>query len=272
MSCRGGGRLYSALASDEAATSVGDPPHRHPWWVTTLNDALEVNAAATLVAFVALDIGSALLLWAAILACNVPVDADFAIAYALCKGPLKVARLALDGTAAAALARRCPSLAAVRVSLLVDAAVNLVAKASALAGTLTQGSSARATAPPAARPAKPEAKPPSKAVAEARRMADTFGLAYMAAKNVLGPLTILVVYALLRAGVGVQGRLAALLGDGGGTVAGAAGGAQAMGRAAASMALASWCSTLLFPGVVLGAAVLGPALDRFVRRFAEKSN
>ena len=108
------------------------------------------------------------------------------------------------------------------------------------------------------------AKPPrssSRATAaarEARRLADTYGLALMAAKNFIGPVSIAGIYFALRAGVDVQGWLASL------EVYGIhLGGA---GKAAGLMAAASWTSTLLFPAVVMGAAELGPVIHRAAQR------
>jgi hypothetical protein len=98
-------------------------------------------------------------------------------------------------------------------------------------------------------------------VDEARRLSDAYGLAYMGAKNVIGPALILITYAALRlgpaAGIDTRGALAAL--------------AKALGLTgavdkAAVMAFACTLSTLLFPAVVLGAAQLGPILSTMVRR------
>ena len=55
-----------------------------------------------------------------------------------------------------------------------------------------------------------------RAAEEARHLTDTYGLAYMAAKNVIGPVSILVFYAALRYGVDVQGGLDWLAGGGAG--------------------------------------------------------
>lgn len=53
-------------------------------WIGTVNKALEDSALATLVAFIAMDIGSALCLLAAIMGLGVQVNAGFALA---CKAP-----------------------------------------------------------------------------------------------------------------------------------------------------------------------------------------
>eukprot|EP00959_Pyramimonas_sp_CCMP1952_P087471 1830297-Pyramimonas_sp.AAC.1 len=56
-----------------------------PWWVIYLNHALQRNAAATLVAFVIVDISTALMIWGLMLAFHAPVDPEFALAYAVAK-------------------------------------------------------------------------------------------------------------------------------------------------------------------------------------------
>ena len=85
-------------------------------------------------------------------------------------------------------------------------------------------------------------------------MADAYGLAYMAAKNVIGPVSIALIYVALRQGLDVQ-RWLSLLGGGGEGAVGVA------GRTAGRMALASWTSIVFFPAVVLGAAHLALAVD-----------
>lgn len=57
----------------------------NPWWVDYMNRALERNAGATLVAFVLVDVGTALCLLGVVLAFDIPVDAEFAVAYAVAK-------------------------------------------------------------------------------------------------------------------------------------------------------------------------------------------
>ena len=95
-------------------------------------------------------------------------------------------------------------------------------------------------------------------------MTDAYGLAYMTAKNIIGPVSIALFYALLKYGVDVGGALAFL-----GAGVGAAGGATAAaGKTAGALALASWISTLFFPFVVLGAGFIGPKMGRAAERVA----
>jgi hypothetical protein len=246
-------RAHSACAASAsaspAAAALGVPPRDEslPRWVHTMNEALERCPVLTLASFVALDLGSALCLWAFFETTAASVNADFALAYALSKA-VRVQRLALDAFAASALTRLYPPLAAVRISLLLDAAARLLAAARA---RLPFGGGARAAAAAAAPPGASAALL-SRTGAEAKRLADLYGLAYMAAKNVIGPVSIALLYLALQRGLDVQGALGAL---GGGALGGA-------GRSAGRAALASWTSTALFPLVVLGAAHLGLALNK----------
>ena len=107
-----------------------------PTWVKQVNAALETCPVATVLAFVLIDIGSACTLLAALVALKVNVPSDFVLAYAICKGALRVPRLALDASGAALLARRWPSLAAVRVSLMIDAAARAVKAVQCMLDTL----------------------------------------------------------------------------------------------------------------------------------------
>jgi hypothetical protein len=102
----------------------------------------------------------------------------------------------------------------------------------------------------------------------------------MAAKNVIGPVSIALAYALLKAGGGsgafvedlaaklgltsaaASSAAAAVAGSNGGAAAAAA---AAAGNAAAALALACWCSTLLFPLVVRRAQRTGRKAGVFVR-------
>ena len=227
---------------------VGGGAAEHPSWVRTMNGALEQCPVATLLSFVALDLGSALCLWWAFESCQLSVDADFAVAYALSKA-VRLQRLALDAAAAGALVRLYPPLQAVRVSLLLDAAGALV---QALRSRLLRSDAT-------AKPTQPSLL--SHTAAEAKRLADEYGLAYMAAKNVIGPVSIAAIYVAMQQGVDVQGWL----GSFGGTVIVGA------GRTAGRMAFASWCSVLLFPAVVLGAAHLGPVLQGGAARMVERA-
>ena len=90
-------------------------------------------------------------------------------------------------------------------------------------------------------------------------MTDAYGLAYMAAKNIIGPVSIALFYVLLKHGVDLRGALAFA---GAGAATGANGAAAAAGETAGALALASWVSTLFFPVVVLGAGFIGPKMGR----------
>ena len=93
-----------------------------PCWANRINSALELAPMATVVAFIMIDIGSAAILLSILMALNIRVPSDFALAYTVCKGALRVPRLALDASGAALLARHWPALASIRVSLMIDAA------------------------------------------------------------------------------------------------------------------------------------------------------
>ena len=67
------------------------------------------QAVATLMAFVGVDLGSAMCLLVAMIVFNVQVNADFALAYALSKS-VRAPRLALDASCAAFLVRIWPAL------------------------------------------------------------------------------------------------------------------------------------------------------------------
>ena len=205
-------------------------------WANRINSALELAPMATVVAFIMIDIGSAAILFSILMALNIRVPSDFALAYTVCKGALRVPRLALDASGAALLARLWPSLASIRVSLMIDAATR-------------GGTSLRQRLFPASAAQASETR--SKAMDTVRQLTDRYGLAYMAAKNVIGPVSILLLYVALRTTGGAEG----LMGRFGSS-------ANGVGLLASRLALASTASTLLFPGVVMGAAVLGPTLDQ----------
>ena len=205
-------------------------------WVTEVNAALESSAISTLCSFMLVDVGSAMGILGVIVALDVRAPPELVMAYAVSKGLLRVPRMTLDAGLAAVLARRWPSLAAVRISLLVDAAAKLSPRW------------------PCGKDTK---KPPSKMVAQARAVLDQYGLAYMAAKNIIGPTCILSLCAALRRIPSLTQRLG--LGQGKGA---------SVTRLAGQLALASTASTLLFPAVVLAAAKLGPALHRVASKLA----
>lgn len=207
-----------------------------PCWANRINSALELAPMATVVAFIMIDIGSAAILLSILMALNIRVPSDFALAYTVCKGALRVPRLALDASGAALLARHWPALASIRVSLMIDAATR---GGTSLRQRLFPSSAAQAS------------QTRSQAMDTVRQLTDQYGLAYMAAKNVIGPVSILLLYVALRTTGGAEG----LMGRFGSS-------ANGVGLLASRLALASTASTLLFPGVVMGAAVLGPTLDK----------
>jgi hypothetical protein len=100
-------------------------------------------------------------------------------------------------------------------------------------------------------------------------MTDAYGLAYMTAKNVIGPVSIALFYAALKNGVDLRGALASAgvfsLQKAGNVGAGAA---AVAGETAGALALASWVSTGFLPLVVLGAGFIGPKMGRAAERAA----
>lgn len=236
-----------------------------PWWVDMLNRSLETHPGFVLIGFVCVDMGSALCLLFLITKMKVAVDADFALAYALSKS-IRAPRLALDAAVAAELARRFPALAAVRVGPILDAGVQLGAELKNTARSALRRFSSRKTFisfSRGARGARDTRESRSRRAArEAREMTDAYGLAYMTAKNVIGPVSIALFYAALKYGVDLRGALASA-----GVNVGA-GAAAAAGETAGALALASWVSTVFFPLVVLGAGFIGPKMGRAAERAA----
>jgi hypothetical protein len=250
-----------ARATAVAAERVGGDrdviiPDHHPRWVRTMNAALVSDPAWCLVGFVVCDLGSALVFFLLFSALDVPVDADFAMAYALSKS-IRAPRLAFDAVVAAKMAAAYPPLAAVRMGPILDAGVDAASRAKRAILRIFRVDD-RPSAGTEPEPAEPSAA--RRAAAEARDLTDKYGLAYMAAKNIIGPVSIVVFYAALRCGVDVQGGLDWLAGGGAGV------GGAAVGKTAGLLALSSWASTTLFPAVVLGAGALGPRLGRVARR------
>lgn len=264
---------------------------KDPWWVDFLNVSLERNALATLVGFVLVDLGSALVLWRLIVRSGFEVDPAFTVAYALVKGPLKLPRMALDASAAAVLTKAHPPLAHVRVDRLVDAATGIAAAGAAAIARLasllglragrqgdpsSDGGASDGTGQGMLRGKSGKENRGAEAQAKARELLGRYGLAFMASKNVIGPACILILYAVLKAGgeagawltrrtgaATVTGDVAELASTGsalGFTATDAAVAAGGASQAAGSLALASMISTLLFPLVVLGAAVVGPLI------------
>ena len=278
------------------------PQHAAPAWVTFLNASLASDPAWVLLAFVLVDMGSALALYALFTALAVPVDADFALAYALSKS-IRAPRLALDACVASWMARTWPALAEVRVGPIVDEAVELIRRAKRRAkrlaasnafggrrtdaarhrrdapvprtrddastgGTAGEATAARRKTKLCRRDATDDAggRNQNRWAREARELTDRYGLAYMAAKNAIGPVSIAAFYLALRGGADVAGWIDAAFACFGAAPPTAVNGA---GRAAGTLALASWTSTALFPAVVLGAGALGPKLGEAARRIGK---
>ena len=259
----------AAIDGPTADMREGGSNAKWPWWVHMLNRSLETHPGFVLLGFVCVDMGSALCLLFLITKMKVAVDADFALAYALSKS-IRAPRLALDAAVAAELARRFPALAAVRVGPILDAGVQLGAELKNRALNAALRFSSRKTKSfrfrglsfsRGARGARDARESRSRRAArEAREMTDAYGLAYMTAKNVIGPVSIALFYAALKCGVDVRGALASA-----GVNVGA-GAAAAAGETAGALALASWVSTVFFPLVVLGAGFIGPKMGRAAER------
>lgn len=230
-----------------------------------LNDSLESHPGFVLLGFVLVDMGSALVLLALITRFAVPVDGDFALAYAVSKS-IRAPRLALDAVVAGWLAKAFPALAAVRVGPILDAGIELGAKLGEVVSVSRRRffsvNGKRRETPKRGAPREKKNENESRrarAAREAREMTDAYGLAYMAAKNIIGPVSIALFYVLLKYGVDLRGALAFA---GAGAATGANGAAAAAGKTAGALALASWVSTLFFPLVVLGAGFIGPKMGR----------
>lgn len=238
------------------------------WWVSLMNEGLDTDPGWTLAAFFICDLGSAMVLFALYTVAQVSVDADFVLAYALAKGPLRAPRLALDAVVAADMTRRWPQLARVRVTSLIDAGTDALARFKRVWRSDAEegaGGTADSTAQQLKTGAESSKKSGAgaKLAAEARSLTDKYGLAYMAAKNIIGPVTMVIFYVALKSGVDVQALLERALGSA--ATSGGGGAAATAGAAAGRMCLSSFTSTALFPWVVLGAGALGPVLGRAAR-------
>ena len=246
-------RLRLVAAEQLPQVPPPPPPPAQPPWVKSVNNALETSATSTLLAFVLLDLGSASCILGALVALSVPVGADFALALALSKA-LRGPRLALDTALAALLARRFPSLRAVKVSLLLDQLADTWAEVrrSFDEGRLeATGDSKSATVegfPPGFTPRPGRGAAASLA---ARKLTTEYGLAYLAAKNIIGPACTLLMLGALRSGGRARAATASLMRTFGVT-------AGSAGAFAGQVALAATLSHVLFPGIVLVAAKLGP--------------
>ena len=105
-----------------------------------------------------------------------------------------------------------------------------------------------------------------------RRITDEYGLAYLAVKNILGPISIFVIYAAIRAcsrGTGSDSISRAsefvarvALGPGVRSFDGVR--LPSVGQAAGCVALASTVSALLFPLIVVASARLAPTIAGWV--------
>jgi hypothetical protein len=248
-----------------------------PKWVNTLNAALEEGAAAYLVSYIVIDLGLAFVLLVTFLALRINVSADFALAFAICKSPpLRGPRIALDASVAAGLTRMYPPLASVRASLLTDAAARMMSLSD-----IGERFKLRSQDAVEGKKGGEDSSGKEGFGAKARRLTDAYGLAFLAAKNVIGPLTIFAVYAAIRAlgtgGSTVMGDFSSawlgrvLLGTGTGVTgaSGALGGVASLGNTAGAIALASTISHILFPLVVFGAAKAAPALGRLANQFVD---
>ena len=237
-------------ATGPNSMSSGEPT---PAWVSSLNGALTYYAASTVIAFLLVDMVCACCLLGGLIVGQVQVPGEFAVALAISKGPLKAPRVAVEASIAAMLARRYPSLRAVRTSILLEEMAHMWGRLAGSVRTLLHvrpihshlslnGQHARASSLA------------TSTVPIMRRLSDEYGLAYLAAKNVVGPLCTLVSFGALRSsGLAVSQAMAALsrrLGMGVGASGGYAG----------QVALAATLSHLLFPVSVLSAAHLGPLL------------
>jgi hypothetical protein len=94
-----------------------------------LNASLTQHPGFVLLGFVLVDMTSALVLLALIVRLQIPVDGDFAFAYALSKS-IRAPRLAFDAVVAGWLSKAFPPLKAVRVGPILDAGIELGAKLS----------------------------------------------------------------------------------------------------------------------------------------------
>ena len=241
-------------------------PSDTPPWVSTLNSALEVSGLCTLLAFLVVDVTATCLILAALVALRVPVAADFALALALSKA-MRGPRFALDASLAALLTRRFPALKAVKITLCLD---EFAASWSEVQRSFNEGIAegqgrastsdvVQAALPPGftPRPGKLEA-----AALAARKLTADYGLAYMAAKNIVALSSVLLTLGALRSGGPARAATAALM-----RMLRASAGAGAF---AGQVALAVTLHYTLFPLVVLAAAKVGPRISASVEASARR--
>ena len=228
-----------------------------PGWVGMLNQALETSALATLLAYLLIDVFATFTVLGALAVLRVPVAADFAVALALSKA-VRGPRLALDVSVAASLARRMPSLKAVKVTKCLDEFATSLA---VLRRSFEQGfeqerhapaASGQAVTPHPATTAPLHADRLAAAARAARQLTSDYGLAYMAAKNAIALLSMLLILLCLRSGGPAKAATAALLRM-------LRVNAKA-GLFAGQLAFAVTLHYALFPLIVLGAARLGPRI------------
>jgi hypothetical protein len=192
-----------------------------------INDAIERFPVETMVLYVASDISAIFFAYNLVDAAGYAGDADLALALAMSRVVRRV-RLPLDVGVAALLARAYPPLTQVHISRLF----------SRVSGGGGGGGGGAAGPPPSTA---------QRFVDAAKRVADQYGIAFLASQRmVVGLASTAGIYVALKSGVDVQGTLAAY----GFELAGSAG--QLAGRYAAAMCVAA----LAFPGVVLGTGFL----------------
>jgi hypothetical protein len=100
----------------------------------------------------------------------------------------------------------------------------------------------------------------STSATEAKKVVDAYGLSYMAAKNVIGPLSITIIYFAIMHGVGAGNLIKKVVGSSSDIPLGML---ESGGSRVGRMALASYLSTILFPFVVFASALLGPLMHTF---------
>ena len=212
------------------------PPQQPPWWVGAVNASVASQPLATLGAYTVLDAGGIAGLFALFSLAAVEVPVELALAYGVSR-LLRRVRMPVDLAAAALLARAAPVLTEVRI---MDAL-----------------SRSAAGAPP-------PASALGRAMAGAGAVVNRYGLAYLVASRCVGLASVGSLFACLRAGVDVQGALAAL--DAWAPApTGLADAGAAAGKAAGWWAAAAVTSAPLLPANVLGAALVGRAVERYRR-------
>jgi hypothetical protein len=215
-----------------------------------LNASIETYPFELVAAYVALDIASILGVHQALLAAGVEAPADFAVAFALSR-LLRRVRVPVDLAVAGVIAKAFPALTQVQITRVFHRVRHAEARpAGGPSGVLTTSDAPIATAGLLNAPADSTV---GRVVSAAARLIDRYGLAFLVSQRmVVGLASVFTIYGGLRAGVDVQGWLAAHdLASAGGV---------AVGNVAGTWAAAACCAAALFPGVVLGAGALAPRL------------